>query len=337
MNIAAKDKIRGIVYAYTPLIRYDLVKELGVDWIRLNIPFPWEDKIGGKVSPSWTHIKARFSEAVDAGLKVMPSTPVIFGYKEEICGKYGTQEFYDNVRRTTAFMCEDLGGLADSLWQCMNELDIPTFSGDVPLEICAETCRQSARGIMDINPNAKCGTNFASWRDESRRVGEMLFCGNHPFSYVGDDQYFGSWQGGTIDDWDGVLDGMWDAFGLPILVNEWGYSSRGATLTWEELSDCPDNSEHLEPVCYHKAWCNEMPGGHNEEVQADYMRRGLEIFARHPHVLGNFMFCFSDAKTCWHCHKEDCPAECYWGLCDYECNPKPAFYAAKEAIHRLYF
>ncbi|NLB17028.1 MAG: hypothetical protein GX827_09530, partial [Clostridiales bacterium] len=159
----------------------------------------------------------------------------------------------------------------------------------------------------------------------------------HPFGYVGNDQYFGSWQGGSIDDWPGVLDSIWDAFGLPILVNEWGYSSRGETLTHEQLMNMEGNTENLEPVCFHKAWCNEMPGGHNEEVQADYIKRGLEIFASHPHVLGNFIFCFSDAHTCWHCGKANCPAECYWGICDVNCNPKPAFYAAKEAIHRLYF
>lgn len=336
MNIPAKEKIRGIVYAYTPRKRYDMVKDLGVDWIRLNIPFPWEDRIGGKVSDRWLRLKAEFQEAVDAGLHVMPSTPVIFGFKEEICGKYGTQAFYDNVRRAANFMCEDLGELAHSLWQCMNELDIPTFSGDVPLEICIETCRQTARGILDINPKAMCGTNFASWRPESRRVGEMLFAGTHPFAYVGDDQYYGSWQGGTIEDWPETLDDMWNAFGLPILVNEWGYSSRGRTLTHEEAANCPGNTRNLNHVCFHKAWENEMPGGHTEEVQAAYMRRGLEIFAEHPHVLGNFMFCFSDAQTCWQCGQSECPAECYWGLCDWDCNPKPAYYAAQETIRRLY-
>ena len=335
--IPAKDKIRGIVYAYTPMKRYDMVLDLGVNWIRLNIPFPWTDKIGGTVSDRWKKIKADFEEATNAGLKVMPSTPTIFGYKPEICGEYGTEEFYSNVSRTIAFMAEDLGPLAPSLWQCMNELDIPTFSGDVPLDICIETCRRSAKGVLSVNPGAVCGTNFASWREESHRVGDKLFKGDHPFAYVGDDQYFGSWQGGSVDDWPEVLDSMWDAYGLPILVNEWGYSSKGATLTPDELYNCPDNTEHLEPVCYHKAWCNEMPGGHNEQVQADYFRRGLEIFAAHPHVLGNFMFCFSDAKTCWHCHKEDCPAECYWGLCTYDCVPKPAYWAAKETIKKLYF
>ena len=63
----------------------------------------------------------------------------------------------------------------------------------------------------------------------------------------------------------------------------------------------------------------------------------LEIFAEHPHVMGNFMFCFTDAAVCWHCHHENCPAECYWGLCDVNCVPKKAYYAARDAVRRLYF
>ena len=336
MNIPASEKIRGIVYAYTPEKRYDLVHELGVSWIRLNVPFPWTDAIDGTVSPHWTAVREQIRQASKAGLKVMPSTPIILDFPTEICGEYGSDEFYENVRRTAHFMCADLGELAPCFWQCMNELDIPTFSGDVPLEICAETCRQTARGILDVNPHAQCGTNFASWNSTSRRVGEILFSGDHPFAYVGDDQYYGSWQGGTVEDWKQTLDEMWEAFGLPILINEWGYSSRGETLPHSAHPPMDKLPPKWTGVCYHKAWYNEMPGGHNEQVQAEYFRRGLEIFAEHPHVLGFFLFCFSDAKRCWHCGQEDCPAECFWGLTDVNCNPKPAYFAAKEAIHKLY-
>ena len=53
MAIPLKEKIRGVVYAYSPLERWDLVKDLGTDWIRLNVPFPWEGEIGGALSSRW--------------------------------------------------------------------------------------------------------------------------------------------------------------------------------------------------------------------------------------------------------------------------------------------
>ena len=39
------EKIKGIVYAYNTSGEYDMVRELGVEWLRININFPWKDKI----------------------------------------------------------------------------------------------------------------------------------------------------------------------------------------------------------------------------------------------------------------------------------------------------
>jgi hypothetical protein len=71
-------------------------------------------------------------------------------------------------------------------------------------------------------------------------------------------------------------------------------------------------------------------------VQAEYFQRGHEIFAKHPHVLGSFMFCWRDAHNCYHCGQEECPAECFWGIVDKDCVPKPAYYAVKDAIAKYY-
>lgn len=346
--IDKKDKILGIVYAYTPEKRYDMVLDLGVQWIRINIPCPWTDKMFGTLSPHWLKIKEEFREAVEAGLLVMPSTPGMGGmnYDKEkgvtcwhdewpdFVGVKGTKEYYDNVRATGKFMCEDLGPLAGDLWQCMNEIDIETFRGDYSAEVAVNTCRATAEGILQANPKAKCGTNFAGWRPEVYPYGDLLFAGDHPFAYCGDDQYYGSWQGKTVEDWTQTIDEMFDRWHLPVLINEWGYSSTGAThATHPDPATVPDG---WPDVCKVKGWFHEVPGGHTPEVAAEYFRRGIEIFAGHPHVLGHFLFCFSDARTCWHCGQEACPAECSWGLVDVDCNPKPAFFAAKEAIAKYH-
>ena len=340
------EKVLGIVYAYTEENRYDMALDLGVEWIRINIPFPWSDGMFGAVTPDWLKIKAKFQEAADAGLKVMPSVPGMGGmnYDERLkitcwhdswpdfVGVKGTPAYYDNVRATAAFMCGDLGPLAPGLWQCMNELDIDVFSGDYPIEVSTDTCRAIADGIVSVNPDARCGHNFAGWNPRAAEVGDLLYRPGHRFAYCGNDQYYGSWQGGSIEDWIPAIDEMYARWGLPILANEWGYSSRGATLA-ERPKIIPDG---WSDVCATKSWYNEAPGGHTPEVAAEYFRRGLEIFAKHPHVMGNFLFCFSDAHTCWHCGQEECPAECFWGLTDVSCKPKPAYWAAQKAIREYY-
>ena len=50
----------------------------------------------------------------------------------DFVGKKGTEEFYENIRETMRFVCEDLGEDAGMYWQCMNEIDIPVFSNDYP-------------------------------------------------------------------------------------------------------------------------------------------------------------------------------------------------------------
>lgn len=137
-----------------------------------------------------------------------------------------------------------------------------------------------------------------------------------------------------MDDWIGVIDGLYERYGLPVLANEWGYSSDGELET--EAPDPALIPEGLNEVCYTKKWFNQAEGGHTPQVQADYFKRGHRIFAQHPHCLGSFMFCWRDAYHCYHCGASDCPAECYWGIVDTECRPKPAYYAVKEALKEYY-
>ncbi|MFV0400375.1 MAG: hypothetical protein ACK5LX_07105 [Oscillospiraceae bacterium] len=48
------------------------------------------------------------------------------------------------------------------------------------------------------------------------------------------------------------------------------------------------------------------------------------------------MFCWKDAKHCYHCGQTECPAECFWGIVDNDGEPKAAYYAVKKAIAEYY-
>ena len=143
-GMKASEKIKGIVFAYNTSGEYEMVKELGVEWMRLNICFPWADKMFGTLSEEYIQARQEILDTHAKGFQVMPATPPLggFSYDEkegktcwhehfpEFVGKKGTDEFYENVRESMRFICEDLGETAGIYWQCMNEIDRPVFSND---------------------------------------------------------------------------------------------------------------------------------------------------------------------------------------------------------------
>lgn len=344
----ACEKIKGIVYAYNTGDEYDMVRELGMEWVRLNISFPWEDKMFGRLCPEYLQARQEIRHMHARGFQVMPATPPLGGYTfdaekgitcwhehfPEFVGEKGTEAFYENVRETMRFICEDLGGDAGIYWQCMNEIDIPIFSGEYPEKIVAETARACAEGILRANPEARCGINISCYNENAVRIADLVYREGHSFRYMGVDQYFGSWQPGDVDSWTAVIDALYERYHLPVLANEWGYSSGG-----ELAPEKPDPDEvptGLPDVCYLKKWFYEVDGGHTPKVQADYLDRGLKLFAEHPHCIGSFLFCWRDAYHCYHCGASDCPAECYWGIVTPDCRPKPAYDAVKKALEQYY-
>lgn len=344
----ASEKIKGIVFAYNTTGEYDMVKNLGIEWLRYNVAFPWKDKMFGTLSEQYIADKEEITRMHQAGFEVMLSLPGLGGYVydkdldatvykdeyPEFVGVKGTEEYYEKVRRSMEFVVEDFGENAGIYFQCGNEPDIETFSGDYPDDVIAGTIRAIADGVVRARPNARCGVNVASYNERAIQLSQLIYAPGHHFYYYGIDQYFGSWQPGTVEDWNRVIDAAYDRFGLPVLANEWGYSSAG-----EYQEDEPDPStlpKGIPAVCYLKKWFHQVPGGHTPEVQAEYFRRGLQIFAENPRCIGSFMFCWRDAYHCYHCGAGDCPSEDFWGIVTKDLKPKPAFYTVKEALQEYY-
>ena len=340
-------KIVGIVYAYDAQDEYAAVRDCGFKWIRIGIPFPWQDRMYGTLSPWYQQAKEECRRAKASDLKLMGATFGLGCYRFDLSdgesrwrdeipafvGEKGTEAYYDRLSETAAFVAKDLHGLIDGLWQCMNEIDNPTFAGPYSADIAADTARAIAKGVVSADPEAMCGINLSRCCDEALRMADKVYREGHAMRYVGDDQYFGSWQGKTIEAWYDVIAILWERYHLPILVNEWGYSSGGRVK--DVRPDPCALKDGWTDVCHEKSWFHSAMGGHTDDTQAAYIARGLEIFAEHPHVIGSFLFCWKDARHCYHCGQSDCPAECYWGIVDKDCKPKPAYVAAKAAIARL--
>ena len=71
---------------------------------------------------------------------------------------------------------------------------------------------------------------------------------------------------------------------------------------------------------------------HTPEGQAEFFRYTLPKIQKLDYVIGSIIYCWADSGDCYVCGQADCPVETKWGLVDGEGNPKPAYYAVKEAF-----
>lgn len=71
---------------------------------------------------------------------------------------------------------------------------------------------------------------------------------------------------------------------------------------------------------------------HTPEGQAGFFTYIIPKIRRLDFVIGTVVYCWSDSGDCYVCGQEDCPVETKWGLVDCDGNPKPAYYAVKEAF-----
>lgn len=71
---------------------------------------------------------------------------------------------------------------------------------------------------------------------------------------------------------------------------------------------------------------------HTYEGQAEFFRYVIPKIRELDFVIGAFVYCWSDSGACYVCGQEMCPVETKWGLVDCDGNPKPSYYAVKEAF-----
>ena len=71
---------------------------------------------------------------------------------------------------------------------------------------------------------------------------------------------------------------------------------------------------------------------HTPEGQAEFFSYIIPKIRDLDYVVGSFIYCWEDSGDCYVCGQTDCPVETKWGLVDGEGNPKPSYYAVKEAF-----
>ena len=79
-----------------------------------------------------------------------------------------------------------------------------------------------------------------------------------------------------------------------------------------------------------------IPGcPHTPEGQAKFYSKILPRLYNMEFMAGAIIYCYADVDVCYVCGQKECPTETRWGIVDCDLNPKPAYYAVKEAYSKI--
>jgi len=320
-----------------------LIRETGIEWIRQKLAMPFVDRIGGQISEEYLRSKAQVQLRIAQGLKVMGTTPLPYSARHEPdekgilrmrvepnlpdwLGVPGSDTYNRGYEEICAWMANDLRGIV-AVWQIANELDIDLFAGPLTARQSCELIVHSARGLKSADSSLMVGHNPAGVGPHSDFFYGWLYGRNKPLlDYCGVDGYYGSWTDGGPESWDRRLTELAEMTGMPILINEWGFSSEGQVLAPGEL-------QPNQLMCQLCKWPSTWGPGHTPEGQAAFVRECFDVFRAHrKSLLGLFFHTWGDQENCWQCGRADCPMETRWGLVDLNGKPKPAWKAYQEGI-----
>lgn len=326
----------------------ELLKSLGVRWIRLGMDFPYTEE-RGKVSKKFSEYIDYLLRWRDEGFKVMVGTPGPGSYRYEEAshstvwsswlpswmGNYNEDTFYKCLEEGMEHASSLIADLAE-WYQIANEPDIDIFKGPLSDEQMDRFLLASAVGVKKGSPRAHLGINVGFLTKSTELLLKRLYSTSiegRIFDYLGLDGYFGSWQPGGPTDWTRYIDASHALTHVPIIINEWGYSS---LQTAPFARDFDRQERYNQDVCRNKSWPRAWKKEHTCDEQAEYVMECLQVFADHPAVIGNYFFRWGDTQTCWQCGEPDCPAECAWGVVDVNGKPKPAYYALREGLESIF-
>jgi hypothetical protein len=325
-----------------------LIKDAGIGWIRQDFPFPFVDRIGGVVSEDYRRARAAAQGWAGKGLRLMGVSPLpgIGGYKLDAAGKMqmvwkdwfpawmgavGSREYFDNYREACAFLAQDLSGVVQ-MWQIANELDIPLFAGPLNPRQAAELILHGAQGLKSADPWLIVGPNTAGGSAAYYLYGRLYADPSNILDYCGVDGYYGSWATGGPENWAVRIPELYSLTNTRVLVNEWGFASRGEVMSADEQKAHNAGAT----ACQYRRWPATWSAGHTPEVQAEFVRQVIDGFiAQRDMLYGMFFYRWEDQERCWQCGSPDCPLEIAWGLVDVAHQPKPAYFTFQEGVRRL--
>ncbi len=372
--IAVRKKVGGFIRGVChPNESYKQISDANIEWIRIDIPFPYNED--GSISQSYLGFKERARGYRQHGIKVMAVTPYPKSY---IAHGIDLNSQEDKVKEIAVFIINDLRSLINAV-QITNEMGVPHFTIPLTMDEAARFIGIQAQAMSEVKGDILIGYNSAGPQPDLH----LKLKPYHKFcDYVGIDIYIGCFANvpGFLWFFDAMLRYLWSLTGKPIILQEFGYISSGKAKSKEEkleilhrygaesiehayadiesfVAKMPERMQahikHVSPEVTHQAdlifksdftnhvFCElpritMIPGcTHTPEGQARFFEQLIPRLYAYPFVCGAIIYCYSDSDTCYICSQHDCPTETAWGLVTCNGEPKPSYYAVQKAFGEI--
>ncbi len=319
-----------------------VLKEAGITFVKIHVPYPF----GADGTPSNNYLVAKRAAKLIAscGLEVVcqsftpgghafnASTGQIewTSYLPAVFDDYDDDYFYKLIRQACRYIGKDMAEYC-SCWIISNEPNLNVYTGPMNDTQIAGYINTCAAGIKEGDPKAYCGVNIFAAADaaSARRLIPRFYGEGSCLDYLGLDSYFGTLVQGGAETWDAYIDTYYEMTGVPIMITEFSYSSY--VYRAEDRKNDSHDLSYNSAVCRDKRFSFEWDKNiRSEKTQAKYATACLEIFEKHPEVIGWCWFSNIDKSgPCWECGDTNCPMESSWGLLRDDGTPKPVLEAIK--------
>lgn len=232
MHILPKEGrfIAGVCHAREKL---DCIAAANIRWNREDVPFPFQPGKFGELTPAYIAYRDKVRRCAARGLNTMCVTPYPKAFAQ-----FGVDpasaEGLAVVEETLRWMAADLKAAGLRGYQITNELNVFHFRVPLTMEQVPAFLIAGIRGVHAGDPDAILGYNSAGVGPEVQAMIEQVRPYHDLVDYMGVDSYRGTWSDGEPDDILGEIDATYNAVGLPVLVQEFGFSSAGEIYTPEE-------------------------------------------------------------------------------------------------------
>ena len=357
-----------------PNENYDLLTDGGFNWVRFDIPYPYN--ADGSVSRAYLDFKERCRGYKEHGFRVMAITPYPKSYFDVGGFDPVDAQNIEKTQQIAVFLLEDLRDVCGA-FQVTNEMGIDAFTLPLTREQAIRFIGVQLEALDKVKGDFPIGYNSAG-------LSTWLHKGLRPYhkycDYVGIDLYTGNTSKATARDYTKRISRVHRITGLPVILEEFGFLSEGAPKTDAEKAAIlsqygyaseaqakadVDNFVQKLPAAFRarlresyepSEWGDAIFGdlsnhfyrqigqsgtyrgcAHTPEGQAAFYADLLPRLRNLRCLAGMILYCCQDGSVCWYCGLEGCPSETRWGIVDAQGVPKPAFEAVKNCFRSQEF